>query len=82
MIHITSERTTSWSCSATALQGPDSFIYIHVFSRFKITHLLNLLNLRYPETEIAEIEHIIYQLVLPGIRGLFRSQARPPTLPK
>lgn len=39
----------------------DSNLSLHGFRRFKTTHLLNL---RYLEAEIAEIDHLIYQLGL------------------
>ncbi|KAL7940285.1 hypothetical protein V8C42DRAFT_258211 [Trichoderma barbatum] len=39
----------------------DSNLTLHGFRRFKTTHLLNL---RYLEAEIAEIDHLIYQLGL------------------
>lgn len=39
----------------------DSNLTLHGFRRFKTTHLLNL---RYIEAEIAEIDHTIYQLGL------------------
>lgn len=39
----------------------DSNLTLHGFRRFKTTHLLNL---RYLEAEIAEIDHDIYQLGL------------------
>lgn len=39
----------------------DSNLTLHGFRRFKTTHLLNL---RYIEAEIAEIDHLLYQLGL------------------
>lgn len=39
----------------------DSNLTLHGFRRFKTTHLLNL---RYLEAEIAEIDHLLYQLGL------------------
>jgi hypothetical protein len=39
----------------------DSNLTLHGFRRFKTTHLLNL---RFLEAEIAEIDHILYQLGL------------------
>ncbi|KAH0533250.1 hypothetical protein TsFJ059_001839 [Trichoderma semiorbis] len=39
----------------------DSNLTLHGFRRFKTTHLLNL---RYLEAEVAEIDHLIYQLGL------------------
>ncbi|RDA94041.1 hypothetical protein CP533_5304 [Ophiocordyceps camponoti-saundersi (nom. inval.)] len=39
----------------------DSNLTLHGFRRFKTTHLLNL---RYLESEIAEIDHLIYQIGL------------------
>ncbi|KAL3965724.1 hypothetical protein ACCO45_000032 [Purpureocillium lilacinum] len=39
----------------------DSNLTLHGFRRFKTTHLLNL---RYLEAEIAELDHLLYQVSL------------------
>lgn len=39
----------------------DSNLTLHGFRRFKTTHLINL---RYLEAEIAELDHLIYQVGL------------------
>jgi hypothetical protein len=41
-----------WQSSTT-----DSNLTLHVFRRFKTTHLLNL---RFLEGEIADLDHVIY----------------------
>lgn len=50
---IAKQFSTLWPCITA-----DSNFTLHGFRRFKTTHLLNL---RFLENEIAELDHIIYQ---------------------
>lgn len=53
---LASQFPSHWQASTA-----DSNLTLHGFRRFKTTHLLNL---RYLEAEIAELDHLLYQLGL------------------